>query len=296
VANLSRARLAAAAATFALGLIAAMSVVGLSLTPDRFLLVLLLPAIVLGRPWRFLADFIPFAALVILYAELRGLAHVSHPLPYVWPQLDAEKVLFGGHIPAVELQHWLWGGVQHPVGPFERVVLLVTRIHSIVPMTVAFFLWVARRALFYRFAATFLTLSFAAAATFWLYPSAPPWAAGNFGIIDVYKINGNVGVGSSAPTNGGTGIYSLIHGNPFAAIPSLHGGYSFLVALFLGVLAWRAGRRWLVPLLALYPLAQAFAVIYTGNHYVVDILVGYAYVLAAYFGVQWAWRRFKLPE
>jgi hypothetical protein len=272
-----------------------MLLVGLSLTPDRFILILLLPAIVIGRPWRFLADFVPFALLIVLYAELRGLAHVSHPIPYSLPQLQLEQFLFGGHIPAVDLQHWLWRGVSDPVGPFERVILFITRIHSIVPMTVAFFLWLTRRSLFYRFAATFLVLSFSAALTFWLYPAAPPWAAGNFGLIDVYKINGNVGVGSSAPTNGGFGVYNLIQGNPFAAIPSLHGGYSFLVVLFLGVLAWKAGKRWLVPLLAVYPLVQAFAVIYTGNHYVVDILIGYVYVVAAYLAVQWAWRRLRLP-
>jgi PAP2 superfamily len=254
------------------------------------------PAIVVGRPWRFIADFLPFAVLIIAYAELRGLAHVAHPLPYFTPQLHAERFLFGGHVPAAELQHWLWSGVKHRVGPFERIILFVTRIHAIVPMTVAFCLWVMRRSLFYRFAATFLVLSFSAALTFWLFPSAPPWAAGNLGLVDVYKINGNVGVGSSAPTNGGAGIYRLIHGNPFAAIPSLHGGYSFLVALFLGVLAWRARRRWLVPLLALYPLLQAFAVVYTGNHYVVDILIGYAYVLVAYAVTAWGWRRLKLPD
>jgi membrane-associated phospholipid phosphatase len=255
---------------------------------------------VIGRPWRYLADFVPFAFLIVFYAELRGLAHVAHPLPYVWPQIHLEKALFFGHVPAVDLQHWLWPGISDPsnvdpVGPFERFILFVTRIHSVVPMTVAFFLWVTRRALFYRFAATFLVLSFSAAVTFFLYPSAPPWAAGNFGILDVYKINGNIGVGSSAPTNGGVGVYNLIHGNPFAAIPSLHGGYSFLITFFLGVLAWKAGKRWLVPLLAIYPLMQAFAVIYTGNHYVVDILIGYLYVLVAYFATLWIWRRFRLP-
>ena len=296
MADLTRGRVLATAAAFAAALSVGLLLFGLSLTPDRFLLILLFPAIVLGRPWRFLADFVPFAVLIIVYAELRGLAHVGHPLPYVNPQLRAEEFLFGGHVPAVELQHWLWRGVSDPVGPFERVILFVTRVHAIVPMTAAFCLWVVRRSLFYRFAATFLTLSFSAALTFWLYPSAPPWAAGNFGLIDVYKINGNVGVGSSAPTSGGAGIYRLIHGNPFAAIPSLHGGYSFLIALFFGILAWKAGRRRLVPLLALYPIIQAFAVIYTGNHYVVDILIGYVYVLAAYFGVTWVWRRLKLPD
>jgi hypothetical protein len=280
---------------FVVALAAAIALVGLSLTPDRFLLILLGPAIVIGRPWRFIADFVPFAALIVLYAELRGVAHIVHPVPYVMPHLRAEQFLFLGHVPAVTLQQWLWGGLDDPMRTFERLVFWVTRIHSIVPMTVAFGLWLTRRALFYRFAATFLVLSFSAALTFWLYPSAPPWAAGQLGLLEVVKLNGNVGVGSSAPTAGGTGVYTLIHGNPYAAIPSLHGGYSFLVALFLGALAWKAGRRWLIPLLAVYPALQAFAAVYTGNHYVVDLLIGYVYVIAAFFGTLWVWRRLKLP-
>ena len=266
---------------------------GLSLTPDRFLVVLLVPALAIRRPGRYLLDFLPFAALIILYAECRGLAHVVHPVPHYLPQLRAEKFLFAGQLPTVDLQEWLWSGDPRW---FDRAILYVTRIHSIVPMSLAFALWLKRRALFYRFAVTFLTLSFAAALTFWLFPSAPPWAAAEKGLVDVTKIGGSHVATSSVQTGGGT-IYRLIHGNPYAAIPSLHGGYAFLIFLFVATLAWRAGRRRLtIGLAALYPALQSFAVLYTGNHYVVDLLIGFAYAGAAFLGVQWCWRRLGLPE
>ena len=35
------------------------------------------------------------------------------------------------------------------------------------------------------------------------------------------------------------------------------------------------------PLLALYPAAMAFALVYTAEHYLVDILLGWAYTLVA---------------
>ena len=44
-------------------------------------------------------------------------------------------------------------------------------------------------------------------------------------------------------------------------------------------LARRAG--WARALLALYPAAMAFALVYTAEHYVVDILLGWAYTLVA---------------
>jgi hypothetical protein len=53
-----------------------------------------------------------------------------------------------------------------------------------------------------------------------------------------------------------------------AAVPSLHFGSAMLVAVFF----WSRTRRWLRPLLAAYPLAMAFTLVYSGEHYVADCL------------------------
>jgi len=54
-------------------------------------------------------------------------------------------------------------------------------------------------------------------------------------------------------------------------------------------------RRWW-PLLLAYPLAMTFTLVYTGEHYVVDVLVGWLYVGLTFFAVGvgerwWARRR-----
>jgi membrane-associated phospholipid phosphatase len=67
------------------------------------------------------------------------------------------------------------------------------------------------------------------------------------------------------------------YSNPVAAVPSLHAAYTLLVTLFL----WRVVARWARPLLALYPLAMAFALVYTAEHYLFDVLLGWAYTLVA---------------
>jgi len=80
-------------------------------------------------------------------------------------------------------------------------------------------------------------------------------------------------------------------------VPSLHGGYSLLVCLFVVTLAWRTRWRWWVAVAAaLYPLIQSIAVVYTGNHYVVDLLIGFAYATAAFYGVRRFWRWRGWPE
>jgi hypothetical protein len=51
-------------------------------------------------------------------------------------------------------------------------------------------------------------------------------------------------------------------------------------------------RRVLAGLCFLYPLAQSIAVIYTGNHYVVDIVIGCAFATGAYVATNRLFARF----
>jgi len=266
-----------------------VAVFGLALTGERMLLVLLVPALVLRRARVYLYDFVPFVALIILYAECRGLAHSLRPVPYYLPQLDAEKFLFGGYVPADVLQGEFWHGARRW---YDTVLLDVTRVHSIVPYAFAFLLWLKRRALFYRFAATMLVLSFVAAVVFAVFPAAPPWAASQAGFgVTIARIGH---APSSLPY---LTIFHYVDSNPYAAIPSLHAGYSFLIFLFVATLAWSSPRRWLlIGPAAFYALAQSFAAVYTGNHYVVDLLIGYAFAAGALFGVRAFWRSRGWPE
>jgi membrane-associated phospholipid phosphatase len=60
--------------------------------------------------------------------------------------------------------------------------------------------------------------------------------------------------------------------NLVAAIPSLHAGLTAGVTAFL----WnRVHRNWR-PLLVAYPLIMAFTLVYSAEHYVIDILLGWA--------------------
>jgi hypothetical protein len=282
-------------AAAALALLATAALVtwsdGLDWTPDRMLLVFLVPAAVLGRPWRYLGDFAPFALLIFAYAELRGLGHVISPHPFYAPQLRLERALFGG-VPAEWLQHRFWLGTTRW---YDTAADELLRLHFVVPPLLAFCLWVRRRALFFRFAASMIALSFAAAVVFAAFPAAPPWAAAQAGYLHgVVKLPQPFDAGPHAHASLG----SIVPGNPYAAIPSLHAGYAFLVFLTVASLVLRRGGRFrwpLVALCALYPLLQSLAVVYTGNHYVVDIVIGDLFATAAFVGTSRAWARLRLP-
>ena len=77
--------------------------------------------------------------------------------------------------------------------------------------------------------------------------------------------------------------------NLVAAIPSLHAGMSAAIAAFL----WhRVNKKWR-PVLVAYVLVMAFTLVYTAEHYVVDILLGwaFAFVVAVAINRHTAWRR-----
>jgi membrane-associated phospholipid phosphatase len=288
-ADLDARTIAVAAGTLVLVLVASVAVFNLTLSPDRYALLLLAPALAIGRGRRYLLDFLPLAALITVYAECRGIAHLLRPDPYFTPHLDLERWLFAGNVPASVLQDWFWSGRDRL---HDTALLSISRIHQIVPLTLAFVLWMRRRALFYRFAATLLVLSFSAAITFLAYPAAPPWHAAEQGLLEVEKIGGTA---TSRVSKLWT-PYDEVHPNPDAAIPSLHAGYAYLVFLFVASMAWHT--RWRVPafcVAGLYVLLQSLAAIYTGNHYVVDLLIGYAYAAAAFVGVSFVWRLLRLP-
>lgn len=289
--DLDRRTLAIALVVLVAALGTAIGIFGLQLTTDRYLLVLLLPALVLRRGKVYLRDFGIFALLIFAYSEARGLAHIINSNPYYTPQLNLDKWMFAGHVPTVVLQQWWWTGSTHW---WDDVLINVSRLHFIVPPLFAFLLWVRRRALFFRFSTAMLTLSFAAAITFLLFPAAPPWAAGKSLLTPtVTQIDGS----SWTSVSNSFSLSKIIEGNPYAAIPSLHAGYAMLCFLFVAGLVWRKTWRWwvIVPA-AMYPLALSFARVYTGDHYVIDLLAGYLYAGAAYYAINWYWRRHELPQ
>ena len=71
-----------------------------------------------------------------------------------------------------------------------------------------------------------------------------------------------------------------------AAVPSLHAAFSLLIAITL----WPRKRKWLRPLVALYPLAMAFSLVYAGEHYFSDILLGWIYTIVTVFAARAAMR------
>lgn len=112
-----------------------------------------------------------------------------------------------------------------------------------------------------------------------LLPTAPPRLMPELGTIDVMAHFADYGWwGSAASAPRGLGDAT----NQYAALPSLHFGWSLWCAIQL----WGFGAvRWRVIAVA-YPSLQVFAVLTTANHFIVDVVAGGACVLVAFVVVE----------
>jgi membrane-associated phospholipid phosphatase len=118
--------------------------------------------------------------------------------------------------------------------------------------------------------------------TYALFPAAPPWMASELGAIE--PTTRSIGViWSHIPITHFSSLFEKgsEYANTVAAVPSLHAAYTLLISLYL----WRFAPWWGRVLLAAYPWAMAFALVYTSEHYFVDILLGWIYCLVAYTAV-----------
>lgn len=270
------ARIAILVLAYLAGLGGMIALKGLYLSPDRYFLILLVPALVLGVGKGYVRDFLPLIVAILVYEQLRGLAHLANPEPFYAPHLEFDEIVLFGRNGSVVLQDWLWTGT---VQWYDQLLGLLNRAHFIVPPTLLFVIWLDNRALYYRAATALVGASLLGALIFLLYPAAPPWAASQIGLLpELTKIG--YAQAAAAPVSAQKSlIESLMLPNPYAAVPSLHTAYSTLVAVF--ALSWK--RRFGYVML-LYPLAMYFCIVYFADHYISDILAGVVVALVAWWG------------
>lgn len=238
---------------------------------------------------RVLVDWLPFTLLLMAYDLSRHLATaVSLPL-HETDVAHAEAWLFGGTIPTVWLQRHLY----HPgtVHWYDAAATLVYTSYFLTTPILAAVLWLRNREVWLRFISRVLALSLAGLITYVVFPEAPPWyAARDHVIAPVSRLSAQGWVYLHAGN-----LDSLLDGvqrdgaNPVAAMPSLHTAFSTLVALFL---VSRMTSRWR-HLLWLYPAAMGLVLLYTGEHYFLDLIAGVGYA-AGVHAVLSRWERSRV--
>jgi hypothetical protein len=201
-----------------------------------------------------------WAAVYPLYLAVRGLtiADPRHAFADAWRVIGWERAT----------------GLFHEA----RVQQLLTPLHGFFstyymvgfgPVIASTLVWLAlsRRSLYVELRTLLFVALAVALVVYVLFPTAPPRLVPGLGISDTVGLAGH-----------DSGSFAGIRFDPYAAMPSLHVGWSLLAATAI----FRAtDRTWLRTLAVLHPVLMALAVTATGNHYLADSLAGAAVAVVA---------------
>jgi membrane-associated phospholipid phosphatase len=193
--------------------------------------------------------------------KLLGRLRVDYPI-------KADTLLGGGIAPSVRLQRAL--GRPGEVRAHDLALAWVHWSWFFVPHGSSAYILLRHRWHFPRAAFMMAGVFDVGLVAYWAIPTAPPWWAGKAGRMPpVRRIM--VEAGEDFWGRLWRPLYDFLGGNPFAAMPSLHFATSVMAAHLLtdvghvqGALGWT------------YAASLGFALVYLGEHYVVDLIAGLA--------------------
>jgi hypothetical protein len=221
---------------------------------------------------RLLAEWVPVAALLLAYDATRGLADGLGMPVHVTELVAADRWLGGGVLPTVWLQQTLQADW------WKVLAALVYGSHFVVTPLLLCVLWIRNRRLWGRYVRLVLALSAAGLVTYVLYPAAPPWLAAKNGMVEpIRRLSATGWDVLGLPHAGALLADSQGQVNKVAAVPSLHTAFAVLTCLVLFPVARRVWQR--AGLLA-YAVMMPLVLVWAGEHYVVDTLLGAGYAVA----------------
>jgi len=233
---------------------------------------------------RFLLDWLPMFVVLFAYDAIHNQLGAVLPPAHTLPQIHVEQALFGAVIPTIRMQRALYEQV-HPHW-WDFAALAVYTSHFIALVVIALVLWSRSRARYLRFMTWFVGLTTFGFITYVVYPAVPPWLASLHGDLApthrvVREVWDYLGFHTIAALFSGANTSA----NDIAAIPSLHAAYPLMIALFF----WEKSGRLARTVLALYTVIMAIVLVYTAEHYALDIALGWLDVIVTGFALQRLW-------
>jgi len=230
----------------------------------------------------------------VLYLQQMWAFVMVHELPYDDPEvlrrrlridytIDADRRIAAGRLPNTRLQE-RFVRRDGSVGPLDRVLSFAHWIWFLEPHLSVLYVLLRDEKRFARAARQMGAAFDLGCATYIAVPTAPPWwAAANGHTGDDRVERRMIAVGEETFGRAWPHLYDAVDGNPWAAMPSLHFGASVLAAILLSESNRKAGAvGWT------YAGVLGFALVYLGEHYVVDLLAGLALVAAVRVGEPYA--------
>ena len=225
----------------------------------------------LSRARSLVTALAPYTAVWFIFTFLRSFADETRRAKTVHATAsELERWIFNGELPTIWLQaefydpynlHW-----------WDFYLTFVHWSYFIIPHAVAAYLWWKRPARFWHYLRALSLLLTLGLALYFLLPSNPPWMAPDRFISGTVPYVERIMEPIAQQIGGGlyeAGYKVVGESNPIAAMPSIHMAVTFLLVMLAG----DYGRPWRIAAW-FYSVSMALALVYLGEHYVIDIIVG----------------------
>jgi membrane-associated phospholipid phosphatase len=217
---------------------------------------------------------------------------VVHELPYDEPEalrrrlrihypIRIDRLIGLGELPSVRLQRAL--AAPGRVRALDRLLTVIHWVWFVQPHAALLWILLRDERRFPRAARQMAAAYDIGCLGYFLMPTAPPWWAAAEGYAPGEGRRLMVEVGEGTWGRAWPVLYESLGGNPWAAMPSLHFATSLLAAILLresgpgaGAIGWS------------YAFSLGFALVYLGEHYVVDLAAGVALVAVVRRGEPYA--------
>jgi membrane-associated phospholipid phosphatase len=194
--------------------------------------------------------------------------------------IAADRILGLGELPTLRLQRALArvGEDGAEWRALDRVLVWAHWVWFAVPHGTVVYVLLRHPERFGRAAAMTYAVFDVGASFYWLIPTAPPWYPSPKSAVPAEGVAVRrmmVEYGEHFWGDGWGPLYSVLGGNPLAAMPSLHFATSLMAALLLAEVGPVAGTFGFA-----YTATLGLALVYLGEHYLVDLLAGGALTMA----------------
>lgn len=223
---------------------------------------------------KFILGFSVFIVFWVLFDYMKAFPNYTFNVVHTRGLYEAEHAIFGVTVGGVTLTpNEFWASHSYVMADVLSGLFYLCWVP--VPLGFATFLFFKDRPRFLEFSLTFLLANLVGFVIYYLYPAAPPWYVKIHGFDVVTATTGNAAGLVRFDDFFDVNIFRAMYtksSNVFAAMPSLHSAYPLIVVYF----SWKSRLGWATWVFGMIAVGIWFAAVYTGHHYVLDVLAGIA--------------------
>ncbi|HTQ64515.1 MAG TPA: phosphatase PAP2 family protein [Puia sp.] len=246
----------------------------LGFRPEQFVLIILFNTLyfISASTRKFILGFAIFIVYWIIFDYMKAFPNYNYASVHIESLYLVEKKIFGIDSSGIRLtpnEYWLAHG-----NKFLDVLSGLFYLAWIpFPLIFGAYLFYNNKKLFFYFSFTFFLVNILGFIIYYSYPAAPPWYIQQYGFHFYPSTPGTTAGLAKFDKILHVDIFKSIYeksSNVFAAMPSLHSAYP-LIVVYYGI----RNKMGLINLFyAFIMMGIWFAAVYTGHHYILDILAG----------------------